>query len=195
MYVKVIKTSDLKRPKTHTFWDTLDINFAPVQYCNNNKQLLRFYRYIVHKSYKALLWHFYMYSRAREWYLIYQSIENLTFYWKGFWQFVHYLPNFLKTKIPFLSPEVLEKISFIKYYCFRRNVSLNSVFYDNGISFPFGMLQGLWFLQWNIEIRKRFMAYRPPPSPLCQEKLLPVYVFTYFAQYMKVACWHKGGGG
>ena len=44
----------------------------------------------------------------------------------------------------------------------------------------------------HIEIRKCFMAYR---SPLCQQMLLPVYVFTYFAQYMKVACWHKGGGG
>ena len=45
----------------------------------------------------------------------------------------------------------------------------------------------------HIEIRKRFMAYGPPPH-FCQQKLLPVYVFTYFAQYMKVACWHKGGG-
>ena len=61
------------------------------------------------------------------------------------------------------------------------------------------MLQGrnfgqilCFFTLKHIEIRKCFMAYR---SPLCQQKLLPVYVFTYFAQYMKVACWHKGGGG
>ena len=87
--------------------------------------------------------------------------------------------------------------SFIKYYCFHGNVSLNSVFYDNGISFPFGMLQGLnfgqklrFFTLKHIEIRKSFIAYRPPP--LCQQKLLPIYVFTYFAQYMKVVCWHKG---
>ena len=77
---------------------------------------------------------------------------------------------------------------------------MNSVFYDNGISFPFGMLQGLnfgqklcFFTMKYIEIRKSFMTYRPPP-PLCQQKFLPVYMFTYFAQYMKVACWHKGGG-
>ena len=49
------------------------------------------------------------------------------------------------------------------------------------------------------------MAYRPAPPPppapcvnnLCQQKLLPVYVFTYIAQYMKVmkvAGWHKGSG-
>ena len=49
------------------------------------------------------------------------------------------------------------------------------------------------FIMKHIEIRKSFMAYRPPP--LCQQKLLPVYVFTYFAKYMKVACWHKGGEG
>ena len=61
------------------------------------------------------------------------------------------------------------------------------------------MLQGLnfgqklcFFTMKHMEIRKSFMAYRPPP--LCQQKLLPVYVFTYFAQYMEVACWHKGGG-
>ena len=86
-----------------------------------------------------------------------------------------------------------KKISFIKYYCFRRKVSLNSVFYDNGISFPLEMLQGLNFGQKlclftmkHIEIRKSFMAYRSPSHPtphprLCQQKLLPVYVFTYFA--------------
>ena len=44
----------------------------------------------------------------------------------------------------------------------------------------------------HIEIRKSFITYRSP-SPLCQQKLLPVYVFTYFEQYIKVACWHKGG--
>ena len=82
---------------------------------------------------------------------------------------------------------------------FHRKVSLNSVCYDNGISFPFGMLQGLsfgqklcFFTMKHIKIRKSFIAYR---SPLCQQKLLPVYVFTYFAQYMKVTCWHWGGGG
>ena len=60
------------------------------------------------------------------------------------------------------------------------------------------MLQGLnfgpklcFFTMKHIEIRKSFMAYRSPH--LCQQKLLPVYVFTYFAQYMKVACLHKGG--
>ena len=37
---------------------------------------------------------------------------------------------------------VLEKKkTFFKCYCFHLNVSLNSVFYDNGISFSFGMLQ------------------------------------------------------
>ena len=30
---------------------------------------------------------------------------------------------------------------------------------------------------------------------LCQQKLLPVYMCTYFALYMKVACWQKDGGG
>ena len=40
-----------------------------------------------------------------------------------------------------------KKKNFIKYYCFRINVSLNSLFYDNGIIFPFGMLQGLNFGQ------------------------------------------------
>ena len=45
-------------------------------------------------------------------------------------------------------PMVLEKNkSFIKYYCFCRKVSLNSVFYDNGINFPLGMIQGLNFGQ------------------------------------------------
>ena len=29
---------------------------------------------------------------------------------------------------------------------------------------------------------------------MCEQKLLPVYLFTYFAQYMEVACWHTGGG-
>ena len=87
------------------------------------------------------------------------------------------------------------KETYIKYYCFRRKVSLNSVFYDNGISFPFGMLQDLilgrncvFFTMKHIEIRKKFYGISFPP--LCQQKLLPVYVFTY----MKVACWHKGGG-
>ena len=58
------------------------------------------------------------------------------------------------------------------------------------------MLQGLnfgqklcFFTKKHIEIKKSFIAY-----PLCQQKLLPVYVFTYFAQYMKVACWHKEWG-
>ena len=45
----------------------------------------------------------------------------------------------------------------------------------------------------HIEIKKSFMAYRPS-TPLCQQKLLPVYVLSYFAQYMKVACWHMVGG-
>ena len=73
---------------------------------------------------------------------------------------------------------------------------MNSTFYDNGISFPFGMLQGLnfgqklCFTRKYIEIRKSFIEYR---YPLCPQKLLPVYVFRYFAQYMEVACWHKGG--
>ena len=31
------------------------------------------------------------------------------------------------------------------YYCFHRKAFFNSVFYDSGISFPFGMLQGLNF--------------------------------------------------
>ena len=44
----------------------------------------------------------------------------------------------------------------------------------------------------HIEIRNKFYGISFPH--LCQQKLLPVYVFTYFAQYMKVACWHKGGG-
>ena len=38
------------------------------------------------------------------------------------------------------------------------------------------------------------MAYRPPSS-LYEQKRLPVYVFTYFAQYMNVACLHKKRGG
>ena len=51
----------------------------------------------------------------------------------------------------------------------------------------------MFFTMKHIEIRKSFMTYCPPP--LGQQKLLPVYGFTYFAQYMKVACWNKGGGG
>ena len=76
----------------------------------------------------------------------------------------------------------------------RRKVSLNSVLYDKGISFPFGMLQDL-ILDRNCVFYNE--TYRNGISfpPLCQQKLLPVYVFTYFAQYMKVACWHNGGGG
>ena len=62
------------------------------------------------------------------------------------------------------------------------------------------MLQGLnfgqklcfFFTMKRIEIRRSFIAYLPPT--LCQQKLLPVYVFTYFAQYMKLACWHEGVG-
>ena len=50
----------------------------------------------------------------------------------------------------------------------------------------------MFFTMKHIEIRKGFKPYRP--SPLYQQKLLPVDVFTYFAQYMKVACWHKGAG-
>ena len=52
----------------------------------------------------------------------------------------------------------------------------------------------MFFQMKHIEIKKSFTAYR---SPFCQQKLLPVYVFTYFVQYMKVVCWHKGraGGG
>ena len=49
-----------------------------------------------------------------------------------------------------------------------------------------------------IEIRESFKAYRlPPPRPRVPTKAFALYVFTYFAQYMKVACWHTGavGGG
>ena len=31
--------------------------------------------------------------------------------------------------------------------------------------------------------------------PVCQQKLLHVYVLPYFTHCMEVACWHKGGGG
>ena len=31
--------------------------------------------------------------------------------------------------------------------------------------------------------------------PMCQQKLLHVYVLTYFTHCMEVACWHTGGGG
>ena len=30
---------------------------------------------------------------------------------------------------------------------------------------------------------------------MCQQKLLHVYVLSYFTHCMEVACWHKGGGG
>ena len=43
-----------------------------------------------------------------------------------------------------------------------------------------------------IEIRKHFLKYHSPP--VCQQKLLPVYVLPYFTHCMEVACWHKGGG-
>ena len=42
-----------------------------------------------------------------------------------------------------------------------------------------------------IEIRKHFLKYH---SPVCQQKLLPVYVLPYFTHCMEVPCWHKGGG-
>ena len=29
--------------------------------------------------------------------------------------------------------------------------------------------------------------------PVCQQKLLHVYVLPYFTHCMEVACWHKGG--
>ena len=68
---------------------------------------------------------------------------------------------------------------------------MNEVFHSDCYK---GLILGRnWvFFTWKyIEIRKSFIEYRPPP-PVCQQKLLPVYVFTYFAQYMKGACWHKG---
>ena len=42
-----------------------------------------------------------------------------------------------------------------------------------------------------IEIRKHFFKYHPP---VCQQKLLSVYVIPYVTRCMEVACWHKGGG-
>ena len=42
-----------------------------------------------------------------------------------------------------------------------------------------------------IEIRKHFFKIYFPP--VCQQKLLPVYVLPYFTHYMEVACGHKGG--
>ena len=44
-------------------------------------------------------------------------------------------------------PMVLEKNKAVSNISFHGKVSLNSVFYDNGISYPFGMLQGLNFGQ------------------------------------------------
>ena len=43
----------------------------------------------------------------------------------------------------------------------------------------------------DIEIRKHFLKYHPPP-PVCQQELLPIYVLPYFTHCMEVACWHKG---
>ena len=43
-----------------------------------------------------------------------------------------------------------------------------------------------------IEIRKQFIKYH---SPVCQQNFLRVYVFPLFTHCMKVACWHRGGGG
>ena len=45
-----------------------------------------------------------------------------------------------------------------------------------------------------IEIRKHFLKYHFSP-PVCQQKLLHVYVLPYFTHCMEVACWHKGGKG
>ena len=39
---------------------------------------------------------------------------------------------------------------------------------------------------------KTFFKYHPPP-PVCQQKLLHVYVLQYCTHCMEVACWHKGG--
>ena len=42
-----------------------------------------------------------------------------------------------------------------------------------------------------IGIREHLLKYH---SPVCQQKLLRVYVLPYFTHCMEVACWHKGGG-
>ena len=42
---------------------------------------------------------------------------------------------------------------------------------------------------------KIFLKYHSPPPPVCQQKLLHVYVLPYFTHCMEVACWHTGGGG
>ena len=41
----------------------------------------------------------------------------------------------------------MQKIKLHQILLFSQKISLNSVFYDNGISFPFGMLQGFNFGQ------------------------------------------------
>ena len=76
-----------------------------------------------------------------------------------------------------------KKIKLHQNYSFHRKVSLNSVFYNNGISFPSGMLQGLNFGQKlcfftikNIEIRKSLIAYRSPP---CANKCFCLYMCSH----------------
>ena len=81
-----------------------------------------------------------------------------------------------------------------------RKVSLNSVFYDNGISFPFGMLQGrnfrqklCFFTKKHIEIRKSFMAYRPPPLvPIKAFACICIHIFCTIYESGVLA---QGGGG
>ena len=53
-----------------------------------------------------------------------------------------------------------------------------------------------------VERQFYMKIYRNPKTffkisfpPVCQQKLLHVYVLPYFTHCMEVACWHKGGGG
>ena len=42
--------------------------------------------------------------------------------------------------------------------------------------------------------QKAFFKMSFPPPPVCQQKLLSVYMLLYLTHCMEVASWHKGGG-
>ena len=72
------------------------------------------------------------------------------------------------------------------------NITVFAVFYDNGIGFPLGMLQGLnfwqklcFFTMKHVEIRKSFMAYSPPP-------LVPTKAFACICVHIFCTIYESG---
>ena len=91
------------------------------------------------------------------------------------------------------------KKKFVNCVLLHCEATLTWVLYDSEIHFHIKCFKDLIFWvnkQFYIKIyRNQKTFFKTSFPPMCQQKLLPVYVLPYFTHCMEVACWHKGGKG